>query len=116
MRSTLSSTFVFGAATFLALQPVAAQTRATAKPSPTDGAQTNIVQLCKFKEAQIVQLNTLIGTVLGQMNATKEAAKQTEYSNQYQALRGVMVDMESSWQRLGCINLQINAPRDLVGR
>lgn len=94
-------------------QPAQAEQRTRAPATsaqPTTPAQQgpqNVPQLCRYREAEIVQINRKIA------ERAAEAARQTTpaatatpaTATAIDALRGELVNRENSWQRMGCAEI-----------
>ncbi len=95
----------------LSLLATSDEALAQAKPAKAEAparaaAQVaNMQQLCRLKEIEIVQMSNLAGRILQEINLVKDPKKQAELGNRYQSTKNILVDMESSWQRLSCTTM-----------
>lgn len=80
----------------------------TTRPAPAATAPTGIVsmpQLCRLREGEILQLNTLIRQRMAMLVQEKDEKKQADMTASYQAAKRLLVDAEESWDRLGCLTI-----------
>lgn len=118
----MSSLHKLGCLTFAAIacvmSPAAAQTKGS---KAADTAQdrpmaTNVIQLCRTKEVEMVQMANFVQIQLREIMSAKDAKKQAELGAQYQTTKNILQDLENSWQRLSCTMILYGASKDFVGR
>ncbi len=105
------------AATLIAVSPAIAQTKANANDGPIKPTiATNLAQLCRIRELELVQMSNVLRGQLAELAAAKDPKKQADLGVRYQATKNLLVDMEQSWQRLNCTGLLYGYSKDFIGR